>query len=102
MKKGLLKNSLSSNNQKPRTLNFELNMIQKILIGSILLLFSSCKHKYHCNCATSDPAKPTEGFVFNPVSYDIKDKNKDEGQISCAKKYIDEGNAIKGVECKIE
>lgn len=76
-------------------------MFQRALILFILVISFSCKHKYNCNCATSDPNQ-APGFLYNPVSYDIKDKNKDEGQISCAKKYIDEGHAIKGVECKID
>lgn len=76
--------------------------MKKVLILQFCIVFVSCKHKYHCDCATFDPAQPAQGYVYNSKSYDIKDKSEAEGEISCAKIYLDEGNAIQGVNCDIK
>lgn len=68
-----------------------------VLSLSLIFIFTSCKKEYTCECKTIDPH---QGFI-NPETYHVKEKNKDDAMVNCAKQYDQSGKATNGISCVV-
>ncbi len=71
----------------------------KLFLFFAILVFSSCKKKYSCECSTLISTRLPLG---NTETYHVKEKKERDVIANCSRQYEASGKATGGVYCDIK